>query len=132
MFAAQLPQQMKFSLKVDIMRQFKMLDKAGRLNVIRMRQDEFFVASRGRPVLRQFIGPQGTINKSHSHGFSLGLAEGEAVAARKLRWRRFRSLELIDHVTFGKVDASQGHRETDVLGKEFDLDFTETQFAYKG
>ena len=50
---AQLPHQAELGLEVDVVRQLQMLDEAGRLHVVGMREDEFLVLRRrARPPRR--------------------------------------------------------------------------------
>ena len=67
------------------MRQFEMLDEAGRLHIVGMRHHEFLVLRRRQHLLAEFARAQGAIDQRHRHGLALALAEGEAIAAGKAR-----------------------------------------------
>ena len=63
------------------MRQLQVLDEAGGLHVVGMRDDEFFVLRGVVHVLAQFAGAQRAIDQRHGHGLALGLAEDKAEAS---------------------------------------------------
>ena len=55
-FRAQLADEAKLGLKVDVVRQFQMLDEAGRLHIVGMRQHEFLVLGGRLHLLVKFAG----------------------------------------------------------------------------
>ena len=86
------------------MRQFQVLDKAGRLNIVGVAQHEFLILRRGAALLAELGMAKGPVNERHAHGLALGMAEGETIAAGKL-WRRLsRASELVDGLELGHGD----------------------------
>src|SRR5258705_11724277 len=59
------------------------------------------------------------------------MAEGEPIAAGEARRLGRRALELVDHLALGHGEATKRHRESDLFGKEFNLDFAKADFARK-
>src|SRR6185437_12555433 len=131
-FLAQFAQQAEFGLEVDVMRQFQMLDKAGRLHIVGMRHHEFLILRRRQHLLTKLSRAKRTIDQGHRHGLALALPESKSIAAGKTRRLRRRALELRDHLAFGQRDRAERHFKTDILGHEFDLDLAEPDFAGKG
>src|SRR5262245_22845176 len=106
-----------------------MLDEAGRLDVVRVREDELLVLRRRGDLLAELARPQGTVDERHGHGLALALPERETVSAREARRLGRRAFELVDHLTLGHRDRAERDREADLLGEEFDLDLAETDLA---
>src|SRR5215831_8110026 len=106
-----------------------MLDEAGRLDVVRVREDELLVLRRRDDLLAELTRTQGTVDERHGHGFAFALSERETVTAREARRLYARALELVDHLTFGHGDSAERHRKADLLGEEFDLDLAEADLA---
>ncbi len=132
MLGAQGPDEAELALEVDVMRQLEMLDEAGRLDVVGMRQHEFLVLRGRDDLLAELLRAQRAIDQRHRHGLALGLAEDEAVAGGELRRRRGRALELVDHLAFRDVDPAERHGEAELLGEEFDRDGADPDFADEG
>src|SRR5690606_23056916 len=91
----QLADQIQFGLEIHVVRQLQMRNKTTRLNVVAVHKDKFFLLGGRFDVFAVFIGPQGTVNQRHAHSLALGVAEGQAVAPRKLRRLVFAADELI-------------------------------------
>src|SRR5262245_37555191 len=106
-----------------------MLDEAGRLDVVRVREDELLVLRRRGDLLAELTRPQGTVDERHGHGLALALPEREAVTAREARPLCRRAFELVDHLTLGHRDRAERDRKADLLGEEFDLDLAEADLA---
>src|SRR5262249_42714949 len=119
-------------LEVDIMRQLQMLDKAGRLHIVRMRQNELLILRGREHLLAELAGAQRAVDQRHRHGLALALPESQAIAAGEARRFRGRGLELVDHLAFGQRDLAKRHREADILGKELDLDLAKADFTCEG
>jgi hypothetical protein len=113
MFGAHAAHQVELGLEVDVMRQFQVLDEAGRLHIVGMRQHEFLVLGRRDDVLAELACPQRPVAQRHRHRLALGLAEHEAVAAGELRRHLGRSLELVDHLALGHLDPPIVDREAE-------------------
>src|SRR6516162_25689 len=109
-----------------------MLDESGRLDVVRVREDELLVLRRCADLLAKLARTQGPVDERHGHRFALALPERETVTAREARRLGGRALELVDHLTLGHRDRAERDREADLLGEEFDLDFAETDLAGEG
>ena len=99
--------QVELGLEVDIVRQLQMLDEAGRLDIVGVRDDEFLVLRGGGDVLAELARAQRPVAERHRHRLALGLAEHQPVAAGELRRRLGRALELVDHLAFGDADAAE-------------------------
>ena len=89
------------------MRQLQVLEKPGRLDVVRMGQDELLILRRrtGSLILAQFAR---TAAPGRTSAMAIALrshmAEDQAVAAGELRrLRSWSRLELVDHLAFGEV-----------------------------
>jgi hypothetical protein len=114
------------------MRQLQVLDEAGRLDVVGMRDDEFLVLRRGGDVLAELLGAQRPVDQRHRHRLAFALAEDQAIAAGELRRRLGRALELVDHLAFGHLDGAERDGKAELGDIEFDLDLADTDFAGKG
>src|SRR5215471_9789709 len=131
-FLAQLAQQAKLGLEVDIVGQLQVLDKARRLHIVGMRHHELFVLRGRNNLLAKLAGAQRAIDQRHRHGLALALAEGEAIAPSKARRLARRTLKLVHHLALGERDRSQRHGEACIFGKELDLDVAKTDFSGEG
>ena len=126
------PDQVELGLEVDIVRQLQMLDEAGGLHIVGMRDHEFLVLRRRGDVLAQFAGAQRAVAQRHRHRLALGLPEHQAIAAGELRRRFGIALELVDHLAFGDADAAERDRKAEFGDVHFDLDFADADFAGEG
>src|SRR5262245_42288749 len=106
-----------------------MLDKTGRLHVVRVRGDELLVLRGCADLLTELARTQGAIDERHGHRLAFALPEREAVTTGETRRFSRRAFELIDHLTFGHDDAAERDAETEPLGEKFDLDLAEADLA---
>src|SRR5271165_7437104 len=106
-----------------------MLDEAGRLHIVAVRQNEFLVLRRALALLGEFIGAQSAIDERHRHRLPLALSESEAVAAGEARQAAVAAGKLVDHLAFGHADIAEGHGKAEILDEKLDLDLAETYFA---
>ncbi len=127
--APELAHEAELGLEIDVVRQFQMLDEAGGLHIVRMRQDEFLVLRGSFPLLAEFLCPECAIDQRHGHGFALGMAEDEAVAAREAGGLRRGALELVHHLAFGDGDLADGDGEAELLDEQLDLHFAHADLA---
>ena len=111
------------------MRQFQMLDEAGRLDVVGMREHEFLVLRRPLALLAELVGAQRAIDQRHRHRLALALAEHEAVAAGEARRAAVAAGELVDHLAFGDGNLAERNGEAEVFDEQLDLDLAEADFA---
>src|SRR5271165_3131853 len=106
-----------------------MLDEAGRLDIVAMRQNEFLVLRRALALLGEFIGAQGAVDERHRHRLPLALSESETVAAGEAQRAAVAARKLVDHLAFGHADIAEGHGKAEVLDEKLHLDFAETDLA---
>src|SRR5271165_4200699 len=99
-----------------------MLDEAGRLHIVAVRQNEFLVLRRALALLAEFVGAQRAVHERHRHRLPLALPESEAVAAGEAGRAAVASGELVDHLAFGEADLAEGHGKAEVLDEKLDLD----------
>src|SRR5215468_7050908 len=111
------------------MRQLEVLDEAGRLHVVGMREDELLVLRRRRDVLAELACAQRAIDQRHRHRLALAVAEAEAIAARESRRLRRRATELVDGLALGHGEAAERNGETGFLGDERHLDLADPDLA---
>src|SRR5262249_33111239 len=109
-----------------------MLDESGRLDVVRVLEEEVLVLRRCADLLTELARTQGPVDQRHGHRLALALSERETVAAREARRLAGRAFELVDHLTFGHGDRAERDCEADLLGEEFDLDLAEADLAGEG
>ena len=84
--AAQAADQLQFGLKIDVMRQFDMLEEACGLHIVAMAEDEFFVLGRGAGEVFAKLSPaQGAIDQRHGDRLALRLTGDETIATGELR-----------------------------------------------
>src|SRR5262249_23757182 len=114
---------------IHVMRQLQVLDESGGLHAVRVREDEFLVLCRRAELFTQLARAQRAVDERHGHCFALALAEGETVTAGEARGLAGRSLELVDHLTFGQRDPAERDGEADLLGEELDLDLAVADLA---
>ena len=108
-----------------------MLDEAGRLHVVGMRQHEFLVLRRRLDLFAKFARAQRAIDQRHAHRLALAMAKAEPVTAREARRLGGRAGELVDHLAFRHRDPPERHRKAKFRRHEFDLDFAEPDLAGK-
>src|SRR5271170_1178398 len=96
-----------------------------------MRHDELFVLGRSNNLLTKLAGAKRAIDQCHRHGLALALSERQAIATSEARSFRRRTLELIDHLTFGQRHFTERHGKANIFGKEFDFHLAEAYFAGK-
>ena len=132
MLGAHAAHEVEFGLEVDIVRQLQMLDEAGRLDIVGVRDDEFLVLRGGDDILAEFGGAQRAVAERHGHRLALALAEDQAIAAGELRRRLGRALELVDHLAFGDADAAERHGKRQFRHVEFQLDLADADLADEG
>src|ERR1700693_5443520 len=106
-----------------------MLHEAGRLDIVRMHENEFFILRRRLDVLAELARPQCAIDERHRDGLALALAKGQAVAAREARRGARGPAELVDHLAFGHRNATERHRKAELLGEELALHVAEANLA---
>ena len=94
-----------------------------------MRDHKFLILRRRDDIFAQFFRAQGAVAQRHRHGLSFGLAEHQPIAARELRRRLGRPLELIDHLAFGDLHATDRHSEAEFGHEHLDIHFTDANFA---
>src|SRR5262249_35781430 len=107
------------------MRQLEMLHEAGRLDVVAVIENEFFVLWRRARRLAELARPQRPVDERHRHRLALGVAERQPIPAREL-WRRHRrSRELVHHLTLGHGELADRDRESELLGYQLELDLAD-------
>src|SRR5689334_8876547 len=85
MLAAHSSDILELALEIHVVRQLKVLDEPGRLDVVRVIQHELHVLRGRGDLLAQLFGAHGAIDQRHRHGFSLAKAEHQAISAGELR-----------------------------------------------
>ncbi len=125
----QAPHQAELGLEVDVVRQLQVLDEAGRLQIVGMREHELLVLRRRLDLLAELARPQRAVDQRHGDRLALAVAEGEPVAAGEPRRLARRALELVDRLALGDGDAAERHREADLVRDELDLDLAEPDLA---
>src|SRR5215813_197705 len=116
-------------MEIYVERQLQMLDESGRLDVVRVGQDELLILRRRADLLTVLARTQGPVDERHGHCFALALPERKTITAREARRLARGAFELIDHLAFRHGNPAERDCEADLLGEEFDLDFTETDLA---
>ncbi len=108
-----------------------MLDKAGRLHIVRMGNDEFFVLRGGCHICIEFANAKRTITKRHRHGFAFTLPEHQTIAAGELWCLLGRAFELAHHLAFGQLNTAKRNGKAELGHIELNLHLTNADLTDK-
>ena len=110
-----------------------MLDEAGRLNVVAMRQHELLILRWcADKILAKLPPAQCPVDKCHGNGLSFLLSENKPVAPRELRRLTFRALELVYGFALGHFDLADSDGKSKLRNVNFNLDNSDPQLTDKG
>ena len=111
------------------MRQLQVLDEAGRLHVVGVREHELLVLRRRLDLLAELARAQRAVDQRHRHRLALAVAEGEAVAAGEAR--RLVAVPVNWLIIWHSVTATRpsGTAKPSFVRDELDLDLAEPDLA---